>query len=208
MAFKNRLALGVLMSVGTVSSFAATPVGGLYGEAFGGVAGVSSYIAKNSFNDANFKSGYNVGGLVGIKTGPFHYNIEGLYIYSTPRDYTFNSVKQTASGDKSSAILGFVNIGYDFKDIMDNISPFIDVGIGFNYLSTQLTSISPSQTRYSNNFYDFSYQGKIGTTFNFSENYAITTSYRYVRGASTDDNGKVYQAHLGQMGVIYRFEHL
>jgi opacity protein-like surface antigen len=197
-----------LLSLSSLHAFSATPVSGLYAEGFGGVAGLPGNVSKNGYTDVQYKSGYNVGGLIGIKTGPFHYNVEGLTIYTQPRNYQFNAVEQTATGNKISAILTMLNIGYEFKEYAPSCSLFAEVGLGYLFLSTQLTSQSPSSTSFSTKDNDFAMQAKIGNIFNFSENYAITGSYRYVRSASSDDNGKAYQGHLGQLGLIYRFEHL
>lgn len=204
----SRLTSIALLGFFSISCHAATPVSGLYAEGFGGASGLPGNVSVNGYTDVDYKSGYNVGGLFGIKTGPFHYSVEGLTIYVKPRNYQFSGVEQTATGNKSSTIIGMLNIGYEFKGLIPSNSPYVDVGIGYLFNSTELSSTTPSSTSYSNKDTEFAFQGKVGNIFNFSENYALTAAYRYVRSFNDNDNGKAYQAHSGQLGLIYRFEHV
>lgn len=189
-------------------SFAATPVSGPYIKGFAGLAGIPDNLNASGFSRPDYYDGYNVGGLMGYKSGPLHYNLEGTYIRGKVKHYQFNSVQQTALDSKTDVMALMLNIGYDFEDLNDCLAPFIDVGIGYARPTIDLNSNNPSSTSYRQSENVFAYQGRIGITYNFSENYALDLSYRYFRTTNNDTFNKDYQAHLGELGVIYRFDKL
>jgi len=53
---------------------------------------------------------------------------------------------------------------------------------------------------------EFAYQGTVGLTYNFAENYALNVGYRYIATSHGNSFGKVFQAQVANAGVIYRFD--
>ncbi|KTC68056.1 opacity protein-like surface antigen [Legionella birminghamensis] len=190
---------------------AAVPLDGWYANVFGGVSAVQDNI--NTVNlglhrsKAGYDSGYDVGGRIGYKCNPLRYEGELTYLTVKLDHFYINDIRQTGTTGDSNAILAMANVYYDFPDMVPGIQPFLGVGIGYAFVNADLNATGPfGVTRYSGSNSVFAYQGTGGFTYNFSEIYAVDIAYRYVGTQKPDELGKVYQAHLGSVGVTYRFD--
>ena len=190
---------------------AATPINGWYSSVFGGY----TYLPDNIYNldnnvfrnNVGYSSGYNVGGRIGYQSNPIRYELEYTYLNANAEDFNLDYIPQTGVTGYSSTNLIMANIYYDFHDILPAISPFLGFGIGYAHLQTALNSIGPddiSNFKVSENA--FAYQGTAGLTYNFAENYALNIAYRYVITAEKGNFGRVYQADIGSVGAVFRFD--
>lgn len=205
-----KLLLATLLATGVAS--AATPVDGWYTSAFGGYTflpdNVNAAVDGLIFNGTSYNNGYNVGGRVGYQNKPMRYELEYTYFSASNTGFMANWVEQTAGiTGSSSGNLFMANLYYDFPDMLPAISPFLGLGIGFAQIETTLISSAPLDGAYfSASEIPFAYQGTAGLTYNFSENYALNLSYRYVATGKSGEFGRVFQAHLANVGAIYRFD--
>lgn len=188
------------------ASLAATPLSGPYMRAFGGFAFTPNNINAANFTNSNYRTGYDVGGNLGYKSGPIRYELEGTYIHTKVKQFTFRGVRQTALGGKARNSSLMLNLFYDFEDFNASLAPYLGVGMGYSHTALKFNSRVPTVSNFSRGKYLFSYQGQIGSTYNFSENIAMDLGYRYFRTKKSNRLGKAYQAHLANFGVIYRFE--
>lgn len=205
---RTLLASASILAAQVVS--AATPIDGWYGSAFGGYAYVPGNVntTNNGLtrSDTSYNAGFDAGASFGFKSNPLRYEGEFTYIQAHLSQFRINNVRQTGVGGQSEAYLAMANIYYDFPECINAISPFVGVGIGYGWINGKLTSQGPSgYTRYTGQNSVFAYQPTAGLTFNFAENYALTAAYRYVGTDRVDDLGKVFQAHLFNLGIVYRF---
>lgn len=198
--------------VATSMVSAAVPIGGWYDKLFGGVtylpANISAISPLGVFRDGtSYRGGFNAGGGVGYFSNPIRY--EGEYTFLQARTSGFNAdgiFQYPASGHSTANLLMF-NIYYDTHDVMPCISSFLGLGIGYAVLQTSLNSYGPFASTFFNVHENtFAYQGTAGLTYNFVENYALNLAYRYVAASETGHYGKRFQAHLANVGVIYRFD--
>lgn len=206
---KTVLLSTALLVTGVAS--AATPVDGWYTSGFGGYAYVQDNIRTTLpglyINGTSYKGGYNVGGRVGFQSNPIRYEAEYTYLYANANHFNINNIRQIGSTGSTTGSLFMANLYYDFPDIVPAISPFLGVGMGVAVLKTNLSNITPIIVRtFSFNESKFAYQGTLGFTYNFAENYAANIAYRYVATGNGGDFGRAYQAHLASAGVIYRFD--
>ncbi|MDR3441765.1 MAG: OmpW family outer membrane protein [Legionella sp.] len=190
---------------------AATSVDGWYASAFGGYTYLSSNINTHRLgafrSDPSYNNGYNAGGRIGFQSNPIRYELEYTYLQASTDRFRINHIRQTGVTGTSSANLAMANLYYDFPDVLAAISPFAGVGIGYAFLQTTLNSTGPfGATLFKVDGNSFAYQGTVGLTYNFSENYAINASYRYTATTSNDRFGRTFQAQMGNAGVIYRFD--
>jgi opacity protein-like surface antigen len=190
---------------------AAAPVDGWYAGAFGGYAYFPSNISRDfwGFTFTNSASnGYNVGARLGYQSNPIRYELEYTYLRAQPDTFSVNHFKQNGVSGNANANVGMANIYYDFPDvILPTISPFLGVGIGYAYIQTSLNGTGPfGFTFFSEKANSFAYQGTAGLTYNFSENWALNASYRYLATTSNSNFGKPFQAQIGDAGVVYRFD--
>ena len=192
-------------------TYAATPIDGWYTSVFGGYTFVPDNVDNTAFgqliNQSSFNKGYNVGGRIGYKSNPLRYEGEYTFIHANARYFQINLLGQTGVSGYSTANLVMANVYYDTPEILPAIAPYLGFGIGYAYVQDQLDSTGPIGNTY---FYttnsSFAYQGTAGLTYNFSENYAINLAYRYVATSSSNNLGSVFQAHIANAGVIYRFD--
>jgi len=192
-------------------TFAATPIDGWYGSAFGGYTYIPGNVENSFFgpllNQSSFKNGYNVGGRVGFKSTPLRYEGEYTYLHASTSAYRLNLIPQTGVYGYSSANLIMANVYYDTPEILPAIVPYLGFGIGYANIQEVLNSTGPlgiSQFNMSTN--SFAYQGTAGLTYNFADYWALNAAYRYVATSSSNGFGTVFQAHIANMGVVYRFD--
>lgn len=193
-------------------SHAATPIDGWYAGLFGGYAYLPNNINKNidgaTFNNGDYKSGYNAGGSLGFKSNPMRYEGQLTYINANIKGYQVNDISQTGITGYNNAIFALANVYYDFRNsVPAGIQPFLGLGIGYGWLNAHLNSTGPTvATQYRENGSSFAYQGTAGLNYNFAETYGLNLSYRYIATANSDVLGKIFQAHLANLGVVYRFD--
>ncbi|MDF1758063.1 MAG: outer membrane beta-barrel protein [Legionellaceae bacterium] len=190
---------------------AATPIDGFYSSFFGGYAYVPGNIDKTNYginrNDVSYQGGFDGGGNIGYKSNPMRYEGEISYLKVNTNKFKLNSVNQTSVSGYNQAVFALANIYYDFATFNQSLQPFLGVGIGYGWTQAKLDSGGPSAaTSFSVNSSAFAYQGNAGITYNFAENYALTIGYRYITTLKIYDFGKVFQAHIANIGATYRFD--
>lgn len=190
---------------------AATPVDGWYTSVFGGYTYLPDNVSNYSFgvlrNYVSYGGGYNAGGRIGYQSNPLRYEAEYTYLTANTRYFRINNLVQTGVTGNAFANLLMANIYYDFPEMLPAIAPFLGIGIGYAYLQTSLNSTGPNGiTLFKASDNSFAYQGTVGLTYNFAENYALNLAYRYVATRTNDNFGKDFQAHIANAGVIYRFD--
>ncbi|MBA2648771.1 MAG: porin family protein [Legionella sp.] len=204
-----RLFTACLLSTGIMS--ASTPIDGWYTGLFLGYTYLPSNISNYTFgvltDRVSYIDGYNLGGRIGHSCYPLRYEGEYTYLHARPRSFEINNVTQSGISGRSIANLVMANAYYDTYEILPAVTSFLGVGIGYGYLQTSLLSDGPDDFTYfrvSEN--KFAYQGTLGLTYNFAENYALNIAYRYVGTAGAGNYGEVFQAHLVSIGAIYHFD--
>lgn len=196
---------------------AATPVDGWYSSVFGGYSYLPNNISNTHFGlsrtGASYTGGFNAGGRIGFQSNPLRYEAEFTYIQANVKHFQINRIIQKRVGKQVNASLGMANVYYDFPEMVPCISPFVGVGLGYGFVEAQLKSRGPFYTvgPYYNSYFKgsnsvFAYQATAGVTYNFAENYALNLAYRYVGTDRVHELGKVFQANLASVGVIYRFD--
>ncbi|MFT4060232.1 MAG: OmpW family outer membrane protein [Legionella sp.] len=190
---------------------AAPAVDGWYLSAFGGYTYLPSNIRTGNYgfflSNVSYRDGYNVGGRIGFQSNPIRYEFEYTYISANPNRFRLNHITLPNVGGRLNQNLLMANLYYDFPEMLDSISPFLGVGIGYGFLETTLRSTGPVlSTFFKENGNSFAYQGTVGLTYNFSENYAINADYRYAATSNNNHFGRSFQAHMGNAGIIYRFD--
>lgn len=189
---------------------AATPIDGLYATVFGGYAYLPSNI-NNITNgiwrtDASYQSGFDAGGSFGYKSNPMRYEGEITYLTAALKDFRANQILQTYPSGYSNAVAAMMNAYYDFPPLVPCIEPYLGAGLGYAWVKAKLDSQGPfGQTQFSESNAVFAYQATAGLTYNFAENYALTLGYRYLATQQADSLGRSFQAHLANIGVVYRF---
>lgn len=192
-------------------SFAAVPINGWYSSLFGGYAYVPDNITTLShgffFNQLSYDPGYNAGLRWGYQSNPLRYEGEVTYIGADVKQLQVNGFNQRAADGQIMSWSAMANIYYDFPEIIPAISPFLGAGLGFMWVQTSLGSDGPYNiVHFKRSDTTFAYQGTVGLTYNFSDNYAINVAYRYIATPEIDNFGKNVQSHLASGGVIYRFD--
>ena len=192
-------------------SQAATPIDGWYSSIFGGYAYLSNNINNTQFglarSHASYDAGYDVGGSLGFKSTPMRYEGELTYLNANLKKFNINNIQQTGVGGYNDDVLAMAKVYYDFPNLLMAIQPYVGVGIGYAWVQARLNSTGPSAiTRFSGSNSVFAYQGTAGLTYNFAENYALTLDYRYIATKQANNLGKIVQAQLANLGVVYRFD--
>lgn len=192
---------------------AATPIDGWYASAFGGYTHLSSNINTNNFDggvfrsDVDYQGGWNAGGRIGFQSCPMRYEFEYTYLSANAQRFQVNHISQTGVSGKAAANLLMANLYYDIPEFVETLSPFLGVGVGYALTKTTLSSTGPfGLTFFNANREAFAYQGTAGITYNFSENYALNASYRYTATPTSGRFGRSFQAQMGNVGIIYRFD--
>lgn len=205
-----RIAFFSAALIASSASLAATPVQGWYASAFGGYSYIPENVDITRFgiarNNAAYDSGYHAGVRIGYQSNPLRYEGEYTYITANLKKFTVNRIYQWGVNGSTTANLGMANIYYDFPDMVPAVSPFLGVGLGYGWVQGILNSNGPnSLTRFEGESSVFAYQATGGFTYNFAENFAVNIAYRYVGTDRVGELGKFFQAHLGTVGLIYRF---
>ena len=207
---KLSMLIGGLLAASAASG--ATAVDGWYTSVFGGYTYVPENVSVtqgNLFIDGpSYNGGYNAGGRIGYQSNPLRYELEYTYLHADLKEFYINNIRQTNTSGNSLASMVMANVYYDFPDMVPCISPFLGLGIGYAHVESKLESVSPAfgTTYFKGTDNVFTYQASTGLTYNFAENYALNLSYRYAATDRADKLGKVFQAHIGSLGVIYRFD--
>ena len=191
-------------------SIAATPIDGWYSTLFGGYAYLPNNVTLtsggNTWSQPTYHFGYDVGGSIGFKSNPMRYEGELTYVKANVDGFKVNNISQTGIDGYSDAFLAMANVYYDFPAFLPCIQPYLGVGVGYGIVEAMLKGQGPyAQTRFSGRNGVFAYQPIAGFAYNYSENFAITASYRYVATNRVDDLGKIFQSHLANVGLVFRF---
>lgn len=206
---KKSLFAASLLTCGILN--AATPIDGLYSSVFGGY----SYLPNNLKiirdglyrNSASYNGSWNAGVRFGYQSNPMRYELEYTYIKANLKRFSVNNVRQLGVKGYFNASLLMANVYYDFPEMLPQIAPFLGVGIGYAFVEGRYDSAGPfflTVYRPENN--EFAYQGTVGLTYNFSENYSVNIAYRYVGTNQADNFGRMFETHMANFGVIYRFD--
>lgn len=206
-----RLALVSLALLATSVADAATPINGWYSSVFGGYAYVPNNISvtNSGLNRTNsgYQGGYDAGGSLGYKSNPMRYEGELTYLKANLQEFNVNGIPQTGVNGYSNAFLAMANVYYDFDNLVGSLQPYLGLGIGYGWVQAKLRSTGPvGNTQLTASNTEFAYQGIAGLTYNFSESYALSLSYRYIATTHADDFGKNFQANLANLGAVYRFD--
>ena len=205
---KTALVFAALCAASTAN--AATPIDGWYSSVFGGYTYLPSNVHHWHFgtlrSDPSYDGGYDAGGSIGYKSNPMRYEGELTYLNAQTHAFRVNSLKQTGVKGNSDAVLAMANIYYDFPEMVASIQPFLGMGIGYAWVGTRLDSSGPfGLTGFTGSNNVFAYQATTGLTYNFSENYALNIGYRYAVTGHASALGRSFQAHMANVGAIYRF---
>lgn len=192
---------------------AATPIDGWYSSVFGGYTYMPHNISNTTYglfrNSPSYEPGYNVGGRLGYQSNPLRYEVEYTYLQATADNFDLDYIAQTGVTGYASGNFAMANVYYDAPEMLPAVSPFIGAGIGYAFIQATLSSLGPQAvTYYSTNDNVFAYQGTLGLTYNFAENYALNVAYRYTATNKPDGFGEVFQAHMASVGVVYHFDRL
>lgn len=208
----KKLSAACLLCVSS-SAMAMVPIDGWYASIFGGVSYVPDNINITTINGATYRNskyntGYDAGGNLGYKSNNLRYEFEGTYIEAKPKRFNINGITQTGVNGHTSASSGIVNVYVDFDGfIAPELQPYLGAGIGYAYVNTRLSSTGPlGNTNFKDTHTVFAYQGKAGLTYVFAENYSTYLGYRYFATNKVRNMGKLFQAHLANFGVTYRFD--
>jgi opacity protein-like surface antigen len=205
-AFTSFILLLVSSSANT-----ATPIDGWYSNVFGGYAYVPNNIAKSRggimYTDANYESEYNAGGSFGYKSNPMRYEGQVTYVSAMLDHIAENNLRDPRVAGYANGIFGMANVYYDFPMIIPTLSPFLGVGLGYGWINVKVDNTRlPNTSDFRISDSAFAYQGTLGVTFNFAENYALNVGYRYLATNRVFDLGQSFQAHLANITAIYRYD--
>lgn len=202
-----------LLTLITPITYAATPIDGWYMSAQGGYAFFPGNLSKTTpsgttYNRAVYQSGFDAGGTFGYQSRPLRYEAEISYFSDNISYYHVNGVRQTGPNGFSNAIAAMVNVFYDFPALVAcPIQPFLGLGIGYAGVHLNLNATGPfGANHFSTTDSAFAYQGWVGLTYNFAENYALNIDYRYLATNNIFNLGSRFQAQTANVGAIYRFD--
>jgi len=198
-----------LISLFCSSAMAATPIDGLYYGAFGGGAllppNIDVYYRDALVNHSRYNAGYDAGGNIGYKTTFWRYEAEVSYFNVPIQRLAVDGYSDPNPKGYNQGVLPFVNLYLDlpYKPIR-LIQPYIGAGIGWAWVHTNI--LNDQNFKFDNTNYAFAYQGIVGLSYHFAENYSIFFSYRYVATSKLNGTGGIFQASLLNGGAIYRFD--
>ena len=191
--------------------FSATPINGWYAGAFGGYAYVPGNVNTTTLgitrSNTTYHSGYDAGASLGFKSNPLRYEGEMTYLKANVDQFKVNRVRATNPVGYSNAAVGLANVYYDFLGMSTPLQPYLGAGIGYAWVQTQLNNTGPLTAAHftgSNNV--LAYLATGGVTYNFAENYALNVGYRYIGTTHASELGQQFQAHLANIGAVYRFD--
>ncbi len=205
----KKIMLGVLLT--PCLAYSATPIDGWYSHAFGGYAYIPGNISKTNnsltYNHVVYESGFDAGGAIGFKSNPMRYEGEITYLKGNTEKFRIDNVQQTGVGGYNQAILGLMNVYYDFPGLLaPSLQPYIGAGLGYGWIQSILNATGPSlQTHFVAESSAFAYQGTAGISFNFAENYSLNVGYRYVGTNHLFAFGNNFQVQMATVGATYRF---
>ena len=206
----RRSTLASTLLLTTSVATAAIPIDGWYSTVFGGYAYLPSNIATSrsnvTYTDANYESEYNAGGSFGYKSNPMRYEGQVTYINAMLNHVYENGQRETRVAGYNNAIFGLANVYYDFPMMIPAISPYLGAGLGYGWINVKVDNARLNIPDFRVADSAFTYQGTAGITFNFAENYALHIAYRYLATNTVFDLGERFQAHLANVGVIYRYD--
>jgi len=191
---------------------AATPINGLYSTLSAGYTYTPNNLSMTHQGlvrtDAHYQYGYNAGGSFGYKSNPLRYEGELTYIDSQLDGFRINSTKQTGVRGQNNVVLAMANVFYDLPTLIEPLQPYLGVGLGYSWIKAKFQSAGPNVGATLSDLSNsaFAYQAAAGLTLNFAENYALAFGYRYIATERTNALGKAFQAHLGNLTAIYRFD--
>lgn len=195
-----------------ISSLAigAPAIDGWYTSVFGGYTGLLDNLSVTNFGlargFASYEGGYNVGGRFGYQCNPLRFEGELTYLQADIESFRINSLPQIGVTGEAAAWFGMANLYYDFPDMVTAVRPFLGLGLGYGWVDGTFKSTGPLfTTSFDKSEYTVAFQATAGLTYNFSENYAVNAAYRYVGTDRLDNLGKMFQANLATVGIIYRF---
>lgn len=192
---------------------AAVSIDGWYSSVFGGYTYIPDninirYLGKLRHH-STFHPGYNAGLRFGFQSNPLRYEAELTYINAKLQGFYVNAINQHGISGETQATLAMANVYFDFPEMVPAVQPFAGLGLGYGWVNGSFHSTGPLyHTYYSGSNSVFGYQGTVGFTFNFAENFAINLAYRYIGTTRVDSLGKTFQANLATVGVIYRFNEI
>lgn len=187
-----------------ITAFAIEVGDGLYVSAFGGIAGVPNNINKDGFNHVRYKAGFDAGGAFGYQSGPFRYEVDATYIRAAVKNFKLRGVDVDPASGHSDAMAVMANINYDFYIRQPVVAPFLGFGIGFARVSANINSDNSQEFRPDAD-YSIAFQGNAGLKANLTSNISVNVAYRYFTTTHVSDLGRRFQAHLGNIGLSYRF---
>ncbi len=194
------------------SAMAATPIDGWYSSVFGGYTYIPGNVNKTAAgltrNHVTYESGFDGGGNIGFKSNPLRYEGEIFYLKANTNQFDVNRVKQTGVSGYNQGIFALTDVYYDLPGMFSSLlQPYLGVGIGYGWIQTRLDSTGPnSTTRFTASNSAFAYQGQVGVTYNFAENYALSLGYRYLSTTNISRFGNRFQAQIANLGASYRFD--
>lgn len=194
------------------ASYAATPINGWYSSIFGGYTYLPGNVDKTrnnlTRNNVKYQSGFDGGGSFGFKSNPMRYEGEVTYLKANTDKFNINNVLQTTVSGYNQGLFGLANVYYDFPGLATPIlQPYLGAGLGYGWIETKLNNQVPlPAANFNARNSAFAYQGTTGVTFNFAENYALNISYRYLATTKLSQFGEIFQAHIANVGAIYRFD--
>ncbi|STX51182.1 opacity protein-like surface antigen [Legionella busanensis] len=216
----------------TSTAMSAIPINGCYSSIFGGINYIfdnlsvrqdnliSTYsfyptISNLALTNASYEPGYDVGLRFGFQNNAIRYEAELTYLNADVERFYINKLRQSRVNGETDAIFAMGNIYYDFPDMVEAISPFLGVGLGYGWIEGKFNTRSfyysphafPSfnAVDYQGSNSVFAYQVTAGFTYNYAENYALNLAYRYIGTDRVEALGKVFQANLVTVGLLYRF---
>ena len=206
-----RIAVSIIAGILGQAVFAAAPIDGPYSQVFGGYAYVPGNIQVTQWGltraNANQLAGFDAGGNLGFKSNLMRYEGEFTYIKADTNKFTINNISQTGVGGYNQVMLGLANVYYDWPTFSTTLQPFLGAGIGYAWVQAKLDSTGPSSiTHFTGSNSVFAYQATGGLTYNFADNYAFNLGYRYIATPNAPELGHSVQAHLANIGAVYRFD--
>ncbi len=191
---------------------AAAPIDGLYATVFGGYAYVPDNMSRKYYGldrtHAAYRNGYHAGGAIGFQSYPLRYEGQITYLHTNLEKFYINNIRQNVTYGYNEGLLAMAVVYYDFPEMVPSVAPYLGAGLGYAWLDVQLDSRSRDfgRTYYKGSNNVFAIQGTAGLNYNFAENYALNIAYRYLGAERPKVFGKFFQAHLGTLGVVYRFD--
>lgn len=203
----------ILFSAALLSSnlvFAAEPVDGWYTGLFGGYTYFTSELNRHLFGshlNVNYDNGFNAGARIGFQSNPIRYELEYTYLRATPERLRAPTIGRIHVDGYTHLNAVMANLYYDFPDLLPEVSPFLGVGIGYTFTQSRIRYDDPYiGFSIGDNDHAFTYQATAGLTYNFAENWAINAAYRYLGTADSGNFNRNLQAHMGNVGIVYRFD--